>query len=342
LWWWPKDETAKWRTAAAMFISSIVLFQPFLDQQLAKLWTYLATSPNMIATAFRHDHWEWMLAVAAFACYIHFYWLADRAVLKAGENGRVHPWRKFRLQDRLEAQNHHRNRLVQSENGIDVNLNEQPPLVTPQSPWNRKGWIFELWVYVVPLFVLDRLYPRRALRLSMFGPPTAFTICRDVSCGLLLYDFFFFCGHVLMHRLPFLWGIHKKHHEVLEVRAGDVVRLSLAEEVLEVLMSVVALTLLKAHPISRSIYNCIIVFLLTELHSGFDFPWSPQNVVPFGLATGSRRHHYHHRYGTHYYQKFFHSFDRLFGFFQPNDGSIRGDSVLPVKKLPSSWATANS
>lgn len=43
--------------------------------------------------------------------------------------------------------------------------------------------------------------------------------------------------------------------------------------------------------------------MLTELHSGFAFPWTPQFVVPFGLATGSKGHHYHHRNGKHYYQK---------------------------------------
>lgn len=335
------DEVSKWRAAATVFLSSIVMFRPFLDHQLANLWSYLTTSPSFIAAAFRHDHWEWVLAVVAFSVYIHWYCWADHAVLKAGKEGRVHPWRKFRLQDRLEAQEHRRSLLVQKEKGQVVDLSEQPPLVTPQSPWNWKGYVFELWVYVVPLFVLDRLFPRRALRLPAFGPPTAFTICRDVTCGLLLYDFFFFCGHLLMHKLPLLWGVHRKHHEVKEVRAGDVVRLSLVEEVLEVFMSVVALTVLKAHPVSRSIYNCIIIFLLTELHCGFDFPWSPQNVVPFGLATGSRRHHFHHRHGIHYYQKFFHTFDRLFGFFQPNDGSLRGDSVQSVKNLPSSW-TASS
>jgi sterol desaturase/sphingolipid hydroxylase (fatty acid hydroxylase superfamily) len=85
------------------------------------------------------------------------------------------------------------------------------------------------------------------------------------------------------------------------------------------------------------LYNVIIVFLLCEIHSGFDFPWSPQNVVPKGLMTGSRNHHYHHRFGHHYYQKFFFSLDRLFGSYQKEDGSLKGDTVRRDPYIPTEW-----
>jgi sterol desaturase/sphingolipid hydroxylase (fatty acid hydroxylase superfamily) len=333
------NEITKWRVAAATFLSSIVIFRPFLDAALVKLWHYLQCSSGMLARCFRHDHCEWMLAVCAFVVWIHGFWLADRLVLKAGEKGRVHPWRKFRLQDRYEAQKFRREQLRRLARGEEVDLDAQPPLVTKQSEWNWKGWIFELPVYVVPLFLWDYFIPRRAARIATWGAPTTIQICRDVTCGLLLYDAFFFCGHFLMHKLPFLFRtVHKKHHINTECRAGEIVRLSFVEEVLEVGMSIVALNYLHAHPISRTIYNCIITFLLTELHCGFDFPWTPQNVVPFGLATGSRRHHYHHRIGKHYYQKFFFSIDRLFGFYQKGDGSLLGDSVQKFRDVPSSWS----
>jgi hypothetical protein len=64
---------------------------------------------------------------------------------------------------------------------------------------------------------------------------------------------------------------------------------------------------------SRSIYNLVITFLLTELHCGYDFAWSPQNLVPFNLMAGSRRHHEHHRGGKRFYQKFFTYLDEISG-----------------------------
>lgn len=206
-----------------------------------------------------------------------------------------------------------------------------------QSKWNYGGWLLEFWVYVLPLLAWDILSPRRHRRLAPFGPPTTLQSLGGIIGGLLLYDMLFFCGHVLMHKVPFLYKIHAKHHRNPEVRAGEIVRLSMAEEALEVGFSIIALNALGVHPFARSIYNIIITFLLTELHCGFDFPWTPQNVVPFGLSTGSRRHHYHHRHGRHYFQKFFFSLDRLFGFFQKDDGSIHGDSVKPNPYVPPSW-----
>lgn len=288
----------------------------------------------------------------AFNVWIHGFFLADRAVLKASRQGKDHPLRKHRLQDRLVAQQHYRDLLsqkqLQHESSSDgkkptvvVDMDQPPPFVTKHSKWHWGGYIGELWVYMVPLFLWDKLDPRRHRLLARFAAPTTLQICRDITLSLLMYDMLFFFGHLLMHKVPIvnrLFG-HKKHHTTPEVRSGDIVRLSVFEQVLEVGFSIVAIRTLKSHPVSRSIYNCIITFLLTELHCGFDFPWTPQNVIPFEFATGSRRHHYHHRYGRHYYQKFFCHVDRLFGFMQPDDGSIMGDSVKPLQKIANkmSW-----
>jgi sterol desaturase/sphingolipid hydroxylase (fatty acid hydroxylase superfamily) len=331
------DESSRWRALAATGLSLALFFRRSLDRQLAVLWTHLMTGGSWAARAFRTDSYEWCLAVAAFAVWIHGFWLADRAVDEASRHGRVHPWRKYRLQDRFEADQHRRRKGGQLGKGGDGG-NFQPEIRTKQSPWNNQGWMFELWVYVLPLLTWDVLAPRRHRRLAPFGAPTTVGILGGVALGLLLYDCLFFCGHVVMHRVPWIYRtVHAKHHKIQEVRAGDIVRLSLVEEVLEVGFSIVALNLLSVHPLARSLYNVVITFLLTELHCGFDFPWSPQNVVPFGLVTGSRRHHYHHRNGRHYYQKFFFTFDRLFGFYQHDDGTLHGDSVKPNPYVPPAW-----
>jgi sterol desaturase/sphingolipid hydroxylase (fatty acid hydroxylase superfamily) len=84
------------------------------------------------------------------------------------------------------------------------------------------------------------------------------------------------------------------------------VRLTVVEEVIDVMCSIAALRLLGAHPLSRCAYNVVITFLLVELHCGYDLPWQAQNVVPGAVVGGSRRHHLHHaRGGAGHYQKFF-------------------------------------
>jgi sterol desaturase/sphingolipid hydroxylase (fatty acid hydroxylase superfamily) len=319
-------EVTKWRIAAVTFLSTVVLSRGYWDVQLAKLWTYLLSSSALPARVFRTDSYEWCLAVAAFGIFIHAFGYADRLVA----NNPSHPWRKFRLQDRYEA-----DKLRRKSGPVDNMPSVQ------QSPWHWGAWLFEFWVYVTPLVIWDIVAPRRHRRIGGFAAPTTMGIMRDVSLGLLLYDFFFFFGHLAMHKIPFLYKHwHKKHHAVDEVRACDQVRLTLGEQVYDVGCSIVALNLLGVHPVARSLYNLVIVFLLCELHSGFDFPWTPQNVIPKGLMTGSRRHHYHHRFGHHYYQKFFFTVDRLFGFYQKDDGSLKGDTIRPDPYIPTEWKGA--
>jgi sterol desaturase/sphingolipid hydroxylase (fatty acid hydroxylase superfamily) len=341
----PANEVLVWRAAAGMMLASALVFRKAIDCRLAALWSHLMTGSSVAARVFRTDSYEWCLAVAAFVVWIHGFMYADVAVDRAARRNRVHPWRKYRLQDRFEADRKRRTFLATTSGASQRSTNPnasgeevQPDIRTKQSAWNGQAWLFELWVYVLPLLTWDLLAPRRHRRLAPFGAPTTLGILGGVTFGLVLYDFLFFCGHYVMHKVPWIYRtVHAKHHKVQEVRAGEIVRLSLVEEVLEVGFSIVALNLLGVHPLARSIYNCVITFLLTELHCGFDFPWSPQNVVPFGLATGSRRHHYHHRFGRHYYQKFFFTFDRLFGFYQKDDGTLHGDSVKATPYIPPSW-----
>jgi len=334
------NEVAMWRMAAATFISSIAIFRPKIDLALVNIWSWLQSDTTaLLPRCFRHDHWEWMVAIWSFFFWIHGYWLADRSIAKSDAKGVLHPWKKYRLQDTYEAEKLRRKKSKLDKFGItgrdsvvkvesDETQQQQQVIPTKQHKWHLGFWIFELPLYVLPLYIWDITIPRRAGKIAAWGAPTAFSVCRDVTCGLLLYDLGFFVCHYLMHKIPFVYKyIHAKHHITKEVRASDIVRLSFVEEIVDVGISILALNYLKAHPMSRTIYNVIITFLLTELHSGYAFPWTPQFVVPFGLATGSKGHHYHHRYGRHYYQKFFCHVDRLFGFVQKKDNSLLGSIV---------------
>lgn len=342
------NEVTQWRLVFGSILGGLVLFRKALDAKLVLLWDYLLHSNGLFARTFRTDSWEWCWAIACFIVWIHGFGYADRLVRRADQEGRIHPWKKFRLQDRYEADKQRRTlekRMSEVEASSATTAEsttvKEEPLEIKQSRWNFKFWLQELPVYAVPLLIWDITAPRRHRRIGGFGAPTTMGILGGVVGGLFMYDFLFFLGHFAMHKIPFLnRTIHAKHHTATEVRSCDIVRLGVTEEVLEVGFSIVALNFLSVHPVARTIYNAVITFLLTELHSGFDFPWTPQNVVPFGLATGSRRHHYHHRNGKHYYQKFFYHVDRIFGCFQRNDGSLQGDSVKPNPYIPPAWKQA--
>mmetsp|Transcript_7918 Transcript_7918/g.23862 ORF Transcript_7918/g.23862 Transcript_7918/m.23862 type:complete len:290 (+) Transcript_7918:1403-2272(+) len=169
----------------------------------------------------------------------------------------------------------------------------------------------ETAIYVLPLLAYDRVFPRRVLPAEA---PGAARLAAEVLLALVLYDLFFTAGHVACHRLPRLYrATHAKHHREAAVRAVETICLTPWEEALDVGCSILALNVLRAHPMSRAVYNAVIVYLLTELHSGYELPWMLQDVVPGGLWAGSRRHALHHRHGNVCFQKFFTYLDAAMG-----------------------------
>lgn len=139
-------------------------------------------------------------------------------------------------------------------------------------------------------------------------------VCREVIMALIIYDLIFFCGHSLLHKVPYLYkNIHAKHHAMGTVRAGDSVRHSAVDGFFDVVCAVSALLILKANAMSRSVFNIIAIGLIVDAHCGMNFPWMLSNVIPFDLMAGSLSHDIHHRRGSSNYQKFFTYLDSLFG-----------------------------
>ena len=287
---------APYRRFAVGATALAALGAPLLNAQLARVWSAVRVTPW-----FRNDMFEPLVAVGSFFVWIHLWfgvdWLAS--------SGRAPGLRKYQIVPKKAA-------------GIDDGDDNNAAGRQRLSKWYA-GWFWEMAVYLVPLWGIatytDWFAPRRAA-LAMAAPSVA-RVAREIVGGLFLYDFFFWFGHVALHKLAprRLYGrLHGKHHVSRDVRASDTVRLTVFEETVDVMCSIAALRILRAHPLSRCLYNVVITGLLVELHCGYDMPWSPQNVVPGNVVAGSRRHHMHHAASRVYFQKFFTWLDELCGF----------------------------
>ena len=95
------------------------------------------------------------------------------------------------------------------------------------------------------------------------------------------------------------------------IRACDAIRHTFIDGFFDVICSVIALKVVGAHPLSRSIFNSIAIFLICEAHSGYDFPWSAHNILTF--FAGPVIHRKHHHNGSCNFSKFFIWCDMLFG-----------------------------
>ena len=150
-----------------------------------------------------------------------------------------------------------------------------------------------LAAYLAPLLLADALFPRRALPLAA---PTVWRLAGEVLLALLAYDLLFFACHAALHHVRALRPLHARHHAqpLRTMRAAETLRLSLVDGALQVACSVAALNLTQAHPLSRAVFDVAITYWLSEIHSGYDFPWMAHNVVPGGLIGGSVAHERHH------------------------------------------------
>jgi hypothetical protein len=137
-------------------------------------------------------------------------------------------------------------------------------------------------------------------------------VAKEVVAGLLLYDTFFYFGHRMIHRFSWLFNnVHKKHHSMVTVRAGDSVRHTFLDGVFDVVCAVAALMILQANALSRLVFNAVAIFLIVENHCGLLLPISPSALAP-AVFCGPVAHDLHHQTGRGNYAKFFH-LDSLLG-----------------------------
>lgn len=274
--------TSALRVAFVVTLSACVLYNSHVDAAVADVWALLRQSDW-----FRNDSAEPLAVVAAFAVCNLGWWLLDTRVT----------WARHLLLRPIHAKE--------------------------MGHWSWEGGHRlkgeTLW-YLSTLLIYDRFNPRRILPEAA---PTLGRLAADVITTLLLYDALFFCVHVTYHKVPFLYRIiHAKHHTKAVMRACEAVRVSAIEQALDVTCSILALRVVGGHPLSRMVYNIVIVYLITELHCGYDLPWMLANVVPFGLWTGSRVHEYHHAVGRSHFQKFGTHLDWLCGLLPKDPNAV--------------------
>eukprot|EP01060_Flectonema_neradi_P005520 TRINITY_DN13687_c2_g1_i2.p1 TRINITY_DN13687_c2_g1~~TRINITY_DN13687_c2_g1_i2.p1 ORF type:complete len:289 (+),score=21.82 TRINITY_DN13687_c2_g1_i2:54-920(+) len=263
-------EFFRWVSVATFGV--LFLNVTYTDAVIAKLWQYIVSK-----WWFRHDSFEPALSTACFIVYLPLWMFFDKLYL----SGYLQRMTKYKI--------------------------EKSDSTSRGKSWMVEGhFVQQLLVYVVPIFTIDFFYPRRDVRLDNAVIPTTKIVAQEVFLSLLLYDLFFTITHYSVHQIPLLYSkIHSVHHDQTSVSARDTIRLSVVEEVIDVLCSVAALNCLSAHPLSRAIYDIVIVYLLCELHSGWSFPFQLEQLVPFNLWGGPVRHAKHHSDAAVCYQKFF-------------------------------------
>jgi sterol desaturase/sphingolipid hydroxylase (fatty acid hydroxylase superfamily) len=141
--------------------------------------------------------------------------------------------------------------------------------------------------------------------------PSFTRVIVELVAGIFLYDFIFFWLHWSMHTFRVIGTItgHHVHHTQNQLCASEVQHHSFVDGSLQVVVNIIVQNCSlpwfgRKHLLSRLLHNVVITFLLTEIHAGYDAPFSLHNVMPY-LYGGAKRHEVHHSHGKKYYQQFF-------------------------------------
>jgi len=165
--------------------------------------------------------------------------------------------------------------------------------------------------------------------------PSWWTIAWQMFAFLAVEDFYFYWIHRLLHYGPFYKYIHKVHHHhaapfgIAAEYAHPIETLFLG------FGTALGPVLFANHLVTIWVWLLVRVFQTVEVHSGYNFPWSLNNLIPFW--GGAEFHDYHHMAFTGNYSSTFTWWDKIFGTdaaYNAWKKSLTKDANTPLNPAP--------
>jgi len=117
--------------------------------------------------------------------------------------------------------------------------------------------------------------------------------CVTVVVTLLLLDFSIYCQHILMHKWPLFWRLHKVHHTDLEFDATTALRFHPIEIVISMLYKVMCIVLIGGNPDAIIVFEIILNGAATFNHSNVRIPENIDKIMRWLIITPDM-HRIHH------------------------------------------------
>nr|XP_043882926.1 cholesterol 25-hydroxylase-like protein 1, member 2 [Solea senegalensis] len=144
--------------------------------------------------------------------------------------------------------------------------------------------------------------------------PLLMELIAGVIGNLLLFDFQYFIWHLLHHRIRWLYvTFHAIHHNYSAPFALATQCLSGWELVTVGFWTTLNPVMLQSHFLTTWAFMVLHVYVSIEDHCGYDFPWSTNRLVPFGIYGGSSGHDMHHQKPNTNFAPHFSHWDKIFG-----------------------------
>ncbi len=187
-----------------------------------------------------------------------------------------------------------------------------------------KRWLNNIGLGIVNTVVLQLLFAAITVQVAAQGNAQQFGLIHffdaprwlKIIGTIVVMDLLVYFWHVLLHRLPLLWRVHRVHHTDLDVDVSTAMRRHVFEIVLSALVRMAGAYFVGAEPVGILIFE--IVYLLSDQfrHTCLKLPWELERSL-WLLLVPPTMHRIHHSVDIEErltnFGRFLSIWDRVFG-----------------------------
>lgn len=162
-------------------------------------------------------------------------------------------------------------------------------------------WIINLAMSVTNTMMLRILFVSGAIGAAIVGEEEGWGFLNtitwpgwvEVTVAILMLDLVVYGQHVLFHKVPFLWRVHRVHHSDVECDVTTGVRFHPIEIIISMFIKIVAITELGASPSAVLIFEVLLNATAMFNHSNVRIPSRVDRLLRWVVVTPDM-HRVHH------------------------------------------------
>jgi len=162
-------------------------------------------------------------------------------------------------------------------------------------------WLNNLGLFALNTLVLRLLFPAAAVGIALSVGEMGWGLFNlltlpfwfETVAAVLLLDLAIYLQHILMHRVPLLWRLHRVHHADLDIDLTTGSRFHTIEIIVSMLIKGVVILLLGPALIAVLVFEVLLNGMAIFNHANVSLPPAVERVVRYLLVTPDM-HRVHH------------------------------------------------
>jgi sterol desaturase/sphingolipid hydroxylase (fatty acid hydroxylase superfamily) len=162
-------------------------------------------------------------------------------------------------------------------------------------------WLNNLGLFALNSVVLRLLFPAAAVGIALSVGEMGWGLFNlltlpfwvEIVAAVVLLDLAIYLQHILMHRVPLLWRLHRVHHADLDIDLTTGSRFHTIEIIVSMLIKGVVILLLGPALISVLVFEVLLNGMAIFNHANVSLPPAVERVVRYLLVTPDM-HRVHH------------------------------------------------